>query len=308
MVDENGDAEWYTDELFSLTDKAQTEPADFTEGETPESKAQEEEDEDDPYVVYQSYHNEVNKQLFFSAGGRDGEFPGKFTPTHVEELEDNQIFVFGSNKDGEHESGTANRAFATFGAEWGVGEGLTGKCYAIPTKDGLLTMDDRLEERQTRFSEIPTREAFADACDEFWWVMKTFAEYTLREELLPAMFYLNNAVRGLLNRMIRWYLFLKAGGPVDMGILDSRMGEVLDADLFRLYRKTYPNAEYSQIWDAYGAAAALWKKTGQFVAERCGFEYPEKTEQDMAAFIQCLKEQKQDDDLKQRVQTDGVRK
>ena len=140
LVDENGDAEWYTDELFSLTDKAQTEPADFTEGETPESKAQEEEDEDDPYVVYQSYHNEMNKQLFFSAGGRDGEFPGKFTPIHVEELEDNQIFVFGSNKDGEHESGTANRAFATFGAEWGVGEGLTGKCYAIPTKDGLLTM------------------------------------------------------------------------------------------------------------------------------------------------------------------------
>ncbi|MBQ3304677.1 MAG: aminoglycoside 6-adenylyltransferase, partial [Clostridia bacterium] len=37
-------------------------------------------------------------------------------------------------------------------------------------KDGLLTVDDRLEERQTRFSEIPTREAFADACDEFWWV------------------------------------------------------------------------------------------------------------------------------------------
>ncbi len=140
LVDENGDAEWYTDELFSLTDKAQTEPADFTEGETPESKAQEEEDEDDPYVVYQSYHNEMNKQLFFSAGGRDGEFPGKFTPIHVEELEDNQIFVFGSNKDGEHESGTANRAFATFGAEWGVGEGLTGKCYAIPTKEGLLTM------------------------------------------------------------------------------------------------------------------------------------------------------------------------
>ena len=145
LVDENGDAEWYTDELFSLTDKAQTEPADFTEGETPESKAQEEEDEDDPYVVYQSYHNEVNKQLFFSAGGRDGEFPGKFTPTHVEELEDNQIFVFGSNKDGEHESGTANRAFATFGAEWGVGEGLTGKCYAIPMfQDAVVLPNVRL--------------------------------------------------------------------------------------------------------------------------------------------------------------------
>ena len=175
-------------------------------------------------------------------------------------------------------------------------------------KDNILPEIERLEEKQTIFAGVPSQEEFNNINCEFWWVMKTFAEYTLREELLPAMFYLNNAVRGLLNRMIRWYLFLKEGGPVDMGILDSRMGEVLDADLFRLYRKTYPNAEYSQIWDAYGAAAALWKKTGQFVAERCGFEYPEKTEQDMAAFIQCLKEQKQDDDLKQREQTDGVRK
>lgn len=140
LVDEDGDAEWYTDELFSLTDKAQTEPADFTEGETPEMKAQEEEDEDDPYVVYQSYHNEENKQLFFSAGGRDGEFPGKFTPVHVEELKDNQIFVFGSHKDGMHETGIANTAFTKFGAEWGVEEGPTGKCYAIPTREGLLSM------------------------------------------------------------------------------------------------------------------------------------------------------------------------
>ena len=140
LVDEDGDAEWYTDELFSLTDKAQTEPADFTEGETPEMKAQEEEDEDDPYVVYQSYHNEENKQLFFSAGGRDGEFPGKFTPAHVEELKDNQIFVFGSHKDGMHETGIANTAFTKFGAEWGVEEGPTGKCYAIPTREGLLSM------------------------------------------------------------------------------------------------------------------------------------------------------------------------
>ena len=198
---------------------------------------------------------------------------------------------------------------ARYNGKGARGDAWFGDTYQkLLDKDNLLPEIERPEEKQTVFAGAPSREEFSNIHSEFWWVMKTFAEYTLREELLPAMFYLNNAVRGLLNRMIRWYLFLKAGGPVDMGILDSRMGEVLDADLFRLYRKTYPNAEYSQIWDAYGAAAALWKKTGQFIAERCGFEYPEKTEQDMAAFIQCLKEQKQDDDLKQREQTDGVRK
>ena len=162
-------------------------------------------------------------------------------------------------------------------------------------KDNILPEIERLEEKQTIFAGVPSQEEFNNINCEFWWVMKTFAEYTLREELLSSMFYLNNAVRDLLNRMIRWYVYLKAGEPVNMGILDSRMEEILDADLFRLYRKTYPNADYSQIWEAYESVAELWRETGHYISERCGFEYPGGTEQDMTAFIQCLKEQKQSD-------------
>ena len=81
-----------------------------------------------------------------------------------------------------------------------------------------------------------------------------------------------------------------------MGILDSRMEEILDEDLFRLYRKTYPNADYAQIWEAYESVTELWRKTGLFISEYCGFEYPNKTDQDMTEFIHCLKEQKQTED------------
>ena len=162
-------------------------------------------------------------------------------------------------------------------------------------KDNILPEIERLEEKQTIFAGVPSQEEFNNINCEFWWVMKTFAEYTLREELLSSMFYLNNAVRDLLNRMIRWYVYLKAGEPVNMGILDSRMEEILDADLFCLYKKTYPNADYSQIWEAYESVAELWRKTGHYISERRGFEYPGGTEQDMTTFIQCLKEQKQTD-------------
>jgi hypothetical protein len=53
----------------------------------------------------------------------------------ITELKDNQIFVFGSNKNGEHLGGAAKQAYEQFGAEWGVGEGLTGQSYAFPTLD-----------------------------------------------------------------------------------------------------------------------------------------------------------------------------
>lgn len=48
------------------------------------------------------------------------------------------IFVFGSNTRGIHGLGSAAEAMRNHGAKWGVGSGLTGESYAIPTKDGDL--------------------------------------------------------------------------------------------------------------------------------------------------------------------------
>lgn len=51
------------------------------------------------------------------------------------------IFVFGSNLAGIHGAGSAKEARRNHGAQLGVGVGLTGNAYAIPTKDhNLKTM------------------------------------------------------------------------------------------------------------------------------------------------------------------------
>lgn len=54
----------------------------------------------------------------------------------IAELGENEIFVFGSNIQGAHGGGAAWYAHKKFGAEWGVGEGLTGRTYALPTMEG----------------------------------------------------------------------------------------------------------------------------------------------------------------------------
>lgn len=48
---------------------------------------------------------------------------------------DKLIFVFGSNEAGIHGAGAAKWAKDFLGAEPGVGFGLTGRAFAIPTKD-----------------------------------------------------------------------------------------------------------------------------------------------------------------------------
>ena len=54
----------------------------------------------------------------------------------IDTLEKDEIFVFGSNLAGHHMGGAARVANIKFGAEWGVGVGLTGQSYAIPTMQG----------------------------------------------------------------------------------------------------------------------------------------------------------------------------
>lgn len=60
----------------------------------------------------------------------------EFTPDFIRTLNENEIFVFGSNLLGQHGGGAARIAHNHFGAEWGIGVGLTGQCYAIPTMHG----------------------------------------------------------------------------------------------------------------------------------------------------------------------------
>lgn len=56
-------------------------------------------------------------------------YEGNITP------DANTVFVFGSNPEGKHGLGAAKTAREQFGAQYGVGEGMTGNAYALPTKD-----------------------------------------------------------------------------------------------------------------------------------------------------------------------------
>ena len=64
------------------------------------------------------------------------EFRNRITPDFIKSLENNEIFVFGSNLQGMHGGGAARIAVERFGAIMGQGVGLQGQSYAIPTMQG----------------------------------------------------------------------------------------------------------------------------------------------------------------------------
>ncbi len=61
------------------------------------------------------------------------------TPDNITSLGPREIFVFGSNRAGRHGAGAAKTAL-NWGARHGIGEGLCGHTYALPTKDENLAV------------------------------------------------------------------------------------------------------------------------------------------------------------------------
>ena len=79
----------------------------------------------------------------------------RVTPERITELGENEVFVFGSNMAGAHGGGAALLAYRKFGAIWGLGVGLQGQSYGIPTMHGGVDaikpyVDEFIEFAKTR--------------------------------------------------------------------------------------------------------------------------------------------------------------
>lgn len=72
----------------------------------------------------------------------------RVTPSWIEEMDENEVFVFGSDTRGIHDGGASFTAVQYFGAIVGQAEGIQGQSYAIPT-DG--TTIDEIQAAVRRF-------------------------------------------------------------------------------------------------------------------------------------------------------------
>ena len=93
-----------------------------------------------------SKEERLNRKMRFAK-----EYYGKrVAPDRIDQLEEDEIFVFGSNVNGFHNGGAAATAMRKFGAIWGQDEGLQGQSYAIPTMEGI----DKMRAAISRFAQF----------------------------------------------------------------------------------------------------------------------------------------------------------
>lgn len=89
-----------------------------------------------PSVGAKMPHPSVGANRDFIFRDMDKKKKGRVTPSWIDDLQENQVFVFGSNLAGMHGGGAARVARLRFGAVMGNGVGMQGRSYAIPTMQG----------------------------------------------------------------------------------------------------------------------------------------------------------------------------
>jgi aminoglycoside 6-adenylyltransferase len=140
-------------------------------------------------------------------------------------------------------------------------------------KDGIVGPLDPPSERDYP-PQPPTAKAFADCCNEFWWVCPYVAKGLWREEILYARYMLDQVVREQLMKMLTWHIGVKARFAVNPGKHGKYFEHYLEPELWAMLQATYASASYRHTWDALLAMCGVFERAAELVAGYFGFEYP----------------------------------
>lgn len=122
----------------------------------------------------------------------------------------------------------------------------------------------------------PTAKAFADCCNEFWWVSTYVAKGLWRDEIIYAHAMLDQVVREQLMKMLAWHIGIQTGFSRSPGKFGKYYRRHLEPELWDMLLRTYADADVERTWDALETMCDLFRIATRSVAAHFGFTYPEE--------------------------------
>ncbi len=155
-------------------------------------------------------------------------------------------------------------------------------------KDGLFEPFAPPSERDY-LPRPPDEKAFADCCNEFWWVCPYAAKGLWREEIIYAKYMFDLAVREQLLKMLTWYVGIRTQFSRNPGKFGKYFRQYLEPELWDMLQKTYADADYDNTWEALFAMCALFRRIATQVAEHFGFDYPDGDDDRVSAHLEHVR-------------------
>ncbi len=131
----------------------------------------------------------------------------------------------------------------------------------------------------------PSAKAFADCCNEFWWVAPYVAKGLWREEIVYAKYMLDNTLREQLMKMLTWQVGIATQFTAGPGKFGIQLQRYLTPERWARLTKTYADASPEQTWEALHVMCELFRTAAQGVAEHFRFEYPNREDEQVRAHL-----------------------
>ena len=130
---------------------------------------------------------------------------------------------------------------------------------------------------------------YYSCCNNFWWCLNNVAKGIARDELPYVMYMINEIVRPELHDMIGWYIGIQHGFNLSVGKNGKYFKRYLSSKLYEQYKKTYPNSDYQEIWNAVFIMCDLFHTLALPVAEHFEFTYQQCEEDGMREYLSKVK-------------------
>lgn len=156
---------------------------------------------------------------------------------------------------------------------------------ALLDKDGILPAYPPANDTAFHIKP-PTAQRFFEVCNEFFWVSCYVAKGIWRQELPYAMHMLNHYVRDSFETMTDWYIGTLHGFALSVGKCGKLYQELLPAELWSQFIKTYPSGSYDRVWDALFVMCELFQQFARAVAAQFGFSCAEDEWQRVLTYLQ----------------------
>jgi aminoglycoside 6-adenylyltransferase len=131
----------------------------------------------------------------------------------------------------------------------------------------------------------PTEPLFMSCCNEFWWCLQNVAKGIWRDELPYAKLMFENTTRASLDEMVSWWIGTKHDFQVSTGKMGKYFKKHLPEPYWEMYKGTYSDSNYDNVWDAIFIACELFRVLANNVAEYFKYTYPVDDDTNMTEYL-----------------------
>ena len=135
----------------------------------------------------------------------------------------------------------------------------------------------------------PTEKQFQDCCNEFWWVSVYVAKGLWRDELMFAKHVQDVWVRDQLMKVLTWYFGLKTNFKKSPGKVGKYIQADIEPEIWSELESTYSDANFEKIWESLFTMGSLFRHLAKFVAANFGFQYPQRDDDNVSAYVRHIK-------------------